>query len=208
MTRSGSSPSSNPAAKTMADAKPGNAAPAKKAATGAYTPSGVSPNRRSRRSYTIRLWAVRHSRFFEWFYHQFADVFLLLHPLWKVIGYSRVEAPITFIERNVKGLLFDCRMCGQCALSSTGMSCPMNCPKQLRNGPCGGVRANGNCEVEPDMPCVWVKAWEGSRNMVKGDAILNVQKPVNQSLRETSSWLRVTAQAAEAREAAAAAKDA
>lgn len=192
----------------MADAKPGNAAPAKKAATGAYTPSGVSPNRRSRRSYTIRLWAVRHSRFFEWFYHRFADVFLLLHPLWKAIGYNRVEAPITFIERNVKGLLFDCRMCGQCALSSTGMSCPMNCPKQLRNGPCGGVRANGNCEVEPDMPCVWVKAWEGSRNMVKGDAILNVQKPVNQSLRETSSWLRVTAQAAEAREAAAAAKDA
>ncbi len=192
----------------MADAKPGNAAPAKKAATGAYTPSGVSPNRRSRRSYTIRLWAVRHSRFFEWFYHRFADVFLLLHPLWKAIGYNRVETPITFIERNVKGLLFDCRMCGQCALSSTGMSCPMNCPKQLRNGPCGGVRANGNCEVEPDMPCVWVKAWEGSRNMVKGDAILNVQKPVNQSLRETSSWLRVTAQAAEAREAAAAAKDA
>jgi len=187
----------------MADAKPGNAAPAKKATTGAFTPAGVSPNRRARRSYTIRLWAVRHSRFFEWFYHRFANVFLLLHPLWKAIGYSRVETPITFIERNVKGLLFDCRMCGQCALSSTGMSCPMNCPKQLRNGPCGGVRANGNCEVEPDMPCVWVKAWEGSRNMVGGDAILNVQKPVNQSLRETSSWLRVTAQAAEAREAAA-----
>lgn len=70
----------------------------------------------------------------------------------------------------------------------------MNCPKQLRNGPCGGVRANGNCEVEPDMPCVWVQAWAGSRNMVHGDAILKVQKPVNQSLRETSSWLRVTAE--------------
>jgi hypothetical protein len=51
------------------------------------------------------------------------------------------------------------------------------------------------------MPCVWVKAWEGSRNMAKGDAILNVQKPVDQSLRETSAWLRVTAQAAAAREA-------
>lgn len=193
----------------MSDLKPaekpvkGNAAPAKKATTGAYTPSGVSPNRRARRSYTIRLWAVRHSRFLEWFYHRFADAFLLLHPLWKALGYNRVETPITFVERNVKGLLFDCRMCGQCVLSSTGMSCPMNCPKQLRNGPCGGVRANGNCEVEPDMPCVWVKAWEGSRNMVKGDAIMNVQKPVNQSLRETSSWLRVTAQAAEAKEAAA-----
>jgi len=82
-------------------------------------------------------------------------------------------------------------------LSSTGMSCPMNCPKQLRNGPCGGVRANGNCEVEPDMPCVWVQAWEGSRRMTGGDAILAVQKPVDHSLRETSAWLRSTAQAAE-----------
>jgi hypothetical protein len=31
---------------------------------------------------------------------------------------------------------------------------------------------------------------------------LAVQKPVDQSLRETSAWLRVTAQAATAREAA------
>ena len=187
----------------MADPKPGNAAPAKKAATGAYTPAGVSPNRRGRHTYTIRLWAVRHSRFFEWFYYRFANVFLLLHPLWKTLGYSRVEKPITFVERHVKGFLFDCRMCGQCALSSTGMSCPMNCPKQLRNGPCGGVRANGHCEVEPDMPCVWVQAWKGSQNMTGGGKIMNVQKPVNQSLRETSSWLRVTAEAAAEREAAA-----
>ena len=50
------------------------------------------------------------------------------------------------------------------------------------------------------MPCVWVQAWSGSRNMANGDAILKVQKPVNQSLRETSSWLRVTAEAAAARE--------
>jgi hypothetical protein len=182
----------------MAELKPtiGNAGAAGKAASGAYIPSDVSPNRRVQRRYSIRLWSVRHSRLLEWFYARFADVFLLLHPLWKAIGYQRAEAPVTFVEKRVKGLLFDCRMCGQCILSSTGMSCPMNCPKQLRNGPCGGVRANGNCEVEPDMPCVWVKAWEGSRSMAKGDAILNVQKPVNQSLRETSSWLRVTAESA------------
>ena len=55
----------------------------------------------------------------------------------------------------------------------------------------------------PDMPCVWVKAWEGSRNMEKGDAIFAVQKPVDQSLRETSAWLRVTALAAASRENAA-----
>jgi hypothetical protein len=86
----------------------------------------------------------------------------MLHPaLEGCSATSASNAPITFVEKHVKGLIFDCRMCGQCVLSSTGMSCPMNCPKQLRNGPCGGVRANGNCEVEPDMPCVWVQAWEG-----------------------------------------------
>ncbi len=167
-----------------------------------YHPADVSPQRRVQRRYSVRLWSVRHSRFLEILYARLADVFLLLHPVWKAIGYARAEAPVTFVERRVKGLLFDCRMCGQCVLSSTGMSCPMNCPKQLRNGPCGGVRANGNCEVEPDMPCVWVKAWEGSRHMVHGDAILAVQNPVDQSLRETSAWLRVTARAAAERERA------
>lgn len=167
-----------------------------------YKPADVSPQRRVQRSYAIRLWSIRHSRALEWFYAKFADAFLLLHPLWKGIGYGRVEAPVKFVEKRVKGFMFDCRMCGQCILSSTGMSCPMNCPKQLRNGPCGGVRANGNCEVEPDMPCVWVKAWEGSRNMVHGDAILNLQKPVDQSLRETSAWLRVTAQSGAAKDQA------
>jgi hypothetical protein len=169
---------------------------------GPYQPSHVSVTRRLRKPYTIRRWSVRHSRFLEILYGKFAKLFLHLHPVWRFVGYERAEGPVKFVERRAKGLLFDCRMCGQCILSSTGMSCPMNCPKQLRNGPCGGVRANGNCEVEPDMPCVWVKAWEGSRNMVHGDAILNVQKPVDQSLRETSAWLRVTAQAAAAREAA------
>ncbi len=166
----------------------GNVAPGAKAASGAFTPSGVSPSRRARHKYTVRLWAVRNSRFLEWFYHRFASLFLMLHRSGRRSATAAWSGD-TFVEKHVKGFLFDCRMCGQCALSSTGMSCSMNCPKQLRNGPCGGVRANGNCEVEPDMPCVWVQAWNGSRNMEKGDAILNVQKPVNQSLRETSSWL-------------------
>ena len=165
-----------------------------------YKPADVSPQRRVQSRYTMRLWSVRHARGLEWLYARLASTLLMLHPVWKALGYGRVERPVKFVERQVKGLMFDCRMCGQCILSSTGMSCPMNCPKQLRNGPCGGVRANGNCEVEPDMPCVWVKAWEGSRRMRGGDAILSVQKPVDQSLRETSAWLRVTAQAAAERE--------
>ncbi|WP_336068188.1 methylenetetrahydrofolate reductase C-terminal domain-containing protein [Nitratireductor rhodophyticola] len=166
----------------------------------AYRPADVSPQRRVQRRYTMRRWSVRHARLLEWVYARFSSLFLALHPFWSAVGYARAEKPVKFVERHVKGLMFDCRMCGQCILSSTGMSCPMNCPKQLRNGPCGGVRADGNCEVEPDMPCVWVKAWEGAQTMRNRQAILDVQKPVDQSLRESSAWLRVTAQAARERE--------
>ena len=56
-------------------------------------------------------------------------------------------------------------MCGQCVLHDTGLTCPMTCPKTLRNGPCGGVRANGHCEVKPEMRCVWLKAYERSERL-------------------------------------------
>jgi hypothetical protein len=96
------------------------------------------------------------------------------------------------MERAVKGLLFDCQMCGQCVLSSTGMSCPMNCPKNLRNGPCGGVRGDGRCEVKPEMRCVWVEAYEGSRRIPGGVTAMQALQPaVDRRLQGTSSWLRV-----------------
>jgi hypothetical protein len=161
-----------------------------------YEPSRTSLNYRVRLRYSMRLWSVQNSRFLEWFYSTFARVLLALHPVWKLIGYQRIEGPMVAVEKRIKAFMFDCNMCGLCALSSTGMSCPMNCPKSLRNGPCGGVRANGHCEVEPDMPCVWVQAWQGSRQMKGGDAILNVQPAVDFSLQGTSSWLRVTSEAA------------
>ena len=167
--------------------------------TAAYAPASVSPQHRQRARYAIRLWAIRNSRFFEAMYNTFAATLLGLHPILNRLGYKRIERPTVVVEKAVKSFLFDCRMCGKCVLSSTGMSCPMNCPKQLRNGPCGGVRANGNCEVEPDMPCVWVQAWQGSRNMTGGDKIFNVQKPVDQSIRGTSAWLRATSEEADLR---------
>jgi Methylene-tetrahydrofolate reductase C terminal len=93
-------------------------------------------------------------------------------------------------ERISKGVLFDCRMCGQCVLHETGMTCPMTCPKSLRNGPCGGVRPDGHCEVLPEMPCIWVEAWERSRKMpIYGQRILNLLPPLNRQLDGTSAWL-------------------
>jgi len=142
--------------------------------------------------YAVRRWSVRHARGLEIFYQGFERVMVALHPLWKAIGYQRLETPVAVVEKAVKGFLFDCQMCGQCALSSTGMSCSMNCPKTIRNGPCGGVRANGNCEVKPDMRCVWVEAFDGSQRMQAGrEAIKVVQFAVDGRLKGSSSWLRV-----------------
>ena len=153
--------------------------------------------------YRVRLFATRHARFFESFYNSFEAVMVRLDPMFRAIGYQRMEAPVALLERNVKGLLFDCTMCGQCVLSSTGMSCPMNCPKQLRNGPCGGVRPGGFCEVKPQMRCVWVEAWDGAARMKHGaERIEVVQPPVNRELEGSSSWLRVAREkAAELRDA-------
>jgi hypothetical protein len=68
----------------------------------------------------------------------------------------------------------------------------MNCPKQLRNGPCGGVRADGNCEVIPEMRCVWVEAWHGATRIPGGlDAISAIQAPVDHRREGRSAWLAV-----------------
>jgi hypothetical protein len=142
--------------------------------------------------YSIRLWSVRHARGLNSFYRGFERALTALHPLLARVGYQRLERPVAALEHAVKGLLFDCQMCGQCILSSTGMSCPMNCPKSLRNGPCGGVRANGNCEVRPDMKCVWYLAVTGSTRIPGGaEALGRVQLPVDRRLTGKSSWLRV-----------------
>ncbi len=141
--------------------------------------------------YSLRLWSVRHSRPLNRFYLLFERALIALSPLWSAIGYERLEPFFASFERGTKGLLFDCQMCGQCALSSTGMSCPMNCPKNLRNGPCGGVRENGHCEVKPEMKCVWVQAWNGAQSMDGATAILSIQPAIDHRLRGRSAWLRI-----------------
>lgn len=65
----------------------------------------------------------------------------------------------TLIDRSeayLKGLIFGCRACGQCVLRANAMTCPMRCPKGLRNGPCGGTLGQ-HCEVHPDRPCIHVR---------------------------------------------------
>jgi hypothetical protein len=72
----------------------------------------------------------------------------------------------------------------------------MNCPKQLRNGPCGGVRPDGGCEVEPGMRCVWVAAWDGAVNAGGGHALSSYLEPVDHRHRGSSAWLHLLRQGA------------
>jgi 5,10-methylenetetrahydrofolate reductase len=71
----------------------------------------------------------------------------------------------------------------------------MNCKKQMRNGPCGGVRADGACEAMPSMRCVWLEATEGRRRIAGGqlsDASRLV--PLDHRARGRSTWAQVIAQ--------------
>jgi len=49
-----------------------------------------------------------------------------------------------------------CGACGDCVLDRTGGICPIvRCAKGLLNGPCGGVRRGGKCEIDPEKDCAW-----------------------------------------------------
>jgi hypothetical protein len=137
-------------------------------------------------------WLQRHPRTLAASYRVTAIFVRLLHPLIALIGYKRVSRWISPVERAAKNSMFGCDMCGQCVLHSTGMTCPMTCPKQLRNGACGGVGSDGSCEVEPEMRCVWVEAYERAHRLIEfGPEIIDIRPPVNHTLSGTSAWVNM-----------------
>lgn len=138
----------------------------------------------------IGRWLQNHPRFLEKAYTSTHSMVEKLDPIISRIGYEKVDRWIRWPEEWSKKQIFDCQMCGQCVLHSTGMTCPMTCPKNLRNGPCGGVRANGHCEVKPEMKCVWVQAFERSQEMgAFGEEMMHFNPPVNRQLEGQSAWV-------------------
>ncbi|MCV7336075.1 methylenetetrahydrofolate reductase C-terminal domain-containing protein [Mycolicibacterium senegalense] len=95
----------------------------------------------------------------------------------------------TALERVTKQRIYGCRMCGQCALPTTGYACPMTCPKQIRNGPCGGVSPEGNCEVHPEMRCVWVIGSERATRAGRSSDLALLHRPVDYRESNRSSWV-------------------
>lgn len=95
---------------------------------------------------------------------------------------------LTSFERQVKSAAFGCQMCGQCILQFTGFVCPMECPKQLRNGPCGGVRPDGSCEVDDGRACTWSRAFEYAKATGQLSALSICQPPMDWQLFGASAW--------------------
>ena len=82
------------------------------------------------------------------------------------------------VEKFVKGPLWGCRMCGNCLLQETAFICSMECPKGIRNGPCGGSTSE-YCYVDETRPCMWYRIYDRSFKMGRQEKLLEVLPPLD-----------------------------
>lgn len=114
---------------------------------------------------------------------------------WQPAYYAFHNSPLgqkilAVLERNIKGVLFGCRMCGNCVLQDTAFICPMECPKGLRNGPCGGSTPE-HCYVDPTRPCIWYKIYERSEKMGRSQHLLEILPPLDWDKVGMDQWVGV-----------------
>lgn len=103
---------------------------------------------------------------------------------------SILRAALCATENISKSLLFDCQKCGDCALADMAFLCPESqCPKYLRNGPCGGSEKT-RCEVRKDRQCVWCRVYDRLKSHQEESKLTGAcLPPRNWALDNTSSWL-------------------
>jgi methylenetetrahydrofolate reductase (NADPH) len=104
---------------------------------------------------------------------------------------TKMEGIFHKLEHLTKVMLFDCKDCGDCALIDVAYLCPMSqCPKNQRNGACGGS-FEGWCEVYPGKKqCVYVRAYSRLKKHGEEAQLDNgVVPPCNWDLYQTSSWI-------------------
>ncbi|HLO31333.1 MAG TPA: methylenetetrahydrofolate reductase C-terminal domain-containing protein [Anaerolineales bacterium] len=97
------------------------------------------------------------------------------------------DRALQVLEYSVKGPLFGCRMCGNCLLQETAFICPMECPKGLRNGPCGGSTSE-YCYVDKTRPCIWYKIYERSFQLGREELLLEVLPPLDWEKVGEDTW--------------------
>lgn len=91
------------------------------------------------------------------------------------------------VEHAIKAPAFGCVACGNCVLGHMEYVCPQTCPKQMRNGPCGGTH-DGQCEVV-EKPCIWVAAYERAKAAHRLEGLKVYIPPPDRMLQGTSSWI-------------------
>jgi hypothetical protein len=98
-----------------------------------------------------------------------------------------MAAAVERVELAMKRPAFGCQACGNCVLGHMEYVCPQTCPKQMRNGPCGGT-SFGRCEVI-DQPCIWVGVYERAKATDRVEALRVYIPPPDRALAGTSSWI-------------------
>jgi ferredoxin len=74
-----------------------------------------------------------------------------------------------------------CAACGDCVLGETFGVCPVaRCAKSMLNGPCGGTRKDGKCEVDENVDCAW--------NLIVERAAARGQLESLMKVRPTKDW--------------------
>ena len=91
-------------------------------------------------------------------------------------------------ELAFKKPVFGCQACGNCVLGLMEYVCPMTCPKNMRNGPCGGT-SNGQCEVIPEQACIWVEVYERAKSADRVGELKTYIPPRDRALQGTSSYI-------------------
>jgi methylenetetrahydrofolate reductase (NADPH) len=91
-------------------------------------------------------------------------------------------------ELAFKKPVFGCQACGNCVLGLMEYVCPMTCPKNMRNGPCGGT-SNGQCEVIPEQVCIWVEVYDRAKSAHRVDELNVYIPPRDRALQDTSSYI-------------------
>jgi len=134
-----------------------------------------------------RLSRVVHSLMFE----PNKKFFGMMRGVSKSVEGSSMEKLYHGLEHLAKVIMYDCKDCGDCALSDLAYVCPMSqCPKNQRNGACGGS-FNGWCEVHPNKKkCIYVKAYSRLKNYGEHSQLDDYHvDPCNWDLHQTSSWI-------------------
>jgi methylenetetrahydrofolate reductase (NADPH) len=91
-------------------------------------------------------------------------------------------------ELLIKGPVWGCRMCGNCLLQETAFICPMECPKGMRNGPCGGVTPEKNCYIDETRKCVWHAIYKRALKKGREEKLLEVLPPLDWNKVGTETW--------------------